>query len=122
MARESGGFTLVETLAALAVFSIAAMGLISMTGNATRSARHLETRFLAQVVAENAMADAISDPRPMERGVETGGERQRGRDFEWTRSVADTGRDGLVSVEVAVRAAGEAQVLAQLQALKSGAR
>ena len=50
------GFTLVEVLAALAIFSVSILGLISSIGHATRTATEIELRTLAGIVAENRIA------------------------------------------------------------------
>ena len=44
---SQAGFTLVEVLAALAVFSIAAVGISQSAGETTRGAAHMEAKFLA---------------------------------------------------------------------------
>lgn len=46
-AAGRAGFTLIEMLVALAVFALAAMALLNLSGEATRSAVRLEARTLA---------------------------------------------------------------------------
>lgn len=115
---SQSGFTLVEVLAALAVFSIAAIGLSQSTGEATRGASHMEARFLAGVVADNQLVEAMIEPEPLQPGALTGTEVQRGRTFNWTRLVAPTSRADVVSISVTVSDPDTEQVLAQLDALK----
>lgn len=118
MGGRQQGFTLVEVLAALGVFSVAAMGLIALTNNSTRASSYLHDRFLAQVVAENVMTDAMTDLEPLQRGVLAGEETQRGQMLGWTRLVEETGTDGLKSVEVSVSDTESEQTLFTLVALR----
>lgn len=115
---SQSGFTLVEVLAALAVFSIAAIGLSQSAGETTRGASHMEARFLAGIVADNHLVEAMRDPQPLRPGAETGTEIQLGRSFNWTRIVGPTSRDDIVSVSVSVENPETKQVLAKLEALK----
>ncbi len=122
MGRGQQGFTLVEVLAALVVFSVAAMGLITLTNNSTRASAYLEDRLLAQIVAENVMTDAMTDRDVLHRGVLTGRETQRERTLDWTRLVEETGTDGLKSIEVSVADAESEQTLFTLSALRRDPR
>ena len=118
MASAQQGFSLIEVLAALGVFSIGAMGLISLNTNINRSTRHIEERFLAQVVAENAMTDAMTSSTPLVIGITTGTDTQRRREFAWTRTVGPTERPSLLFVEISVTDPATGQVLSRLQALR----
>ena len=118
---SQSGFTLVEVLAALAVFSIAAIGLSQSTGEATRGAGHMEARFLAGIVADNQLVEAMIDPAPLRPGASTGTEIQRGRSFNWTRLVARTDRADIVSISLTVTDPETEQVLARLDVLKRAA-
>lgn len=116
--RSQSGFTLVEVLAALAVFSIAAIGLSQSTGEATRGSRHMEAKFLAGVVAENRLIEAVVDPAPLVAGAKTGTDTQRGRQFDWTRLVGPTSRPDVVSISVTVQDPATEQVLVRLDVLR----
>lgn len=117
-ANAQSGFTLVEVLAALAVFAIAAIGLSQSTGESTRGAAHMEARFLAGIVADNQMVEAMIDPAPLRVGAITGTAIQRGRSYNWTRLVAPTERRDVIAVSITVSDPNTQQVLAQLEALK----
>ena len=65
---ERSGFTLIEMLVALAVFSLAAMALLNLSGENTRTAARVETRTLGGVVAENLAVEAATLP-PIEEGT-----------------------------------------------------
>ena len=58
--RNEEGFTLIEMLVALAIFSLAALALLRLGGaTATNSAR-LSDQALAQIVADNVILSTTS--------------------------------------------------------------
>jgi general secretion pathway protein I len=86
-AREAG-FTLIEMLVALAIFSLAALALLRLGGaTATNSAR-LTEQALAQMVARNLAVEVLTDPQPPTFGVATGTVTNAGRQWRWVRNVA----------------------------------
>lgn len=111
------GFSLLETMVALAVFSVAAMGLVSLNTQSARISGELDTRLLARTVAENLAVDTVTaetlDLSPVTEGETV----QRGRSYAWTRTLEPTPQPGLYSVRIDVREAGEAAVLARLSLL-----
>ena len=66
------GFTLIEMMVALAVFSLAALALIRLEGATIRGAATLDTTLMAQTVARNVAFDALTDARPPTIGTATG--------------------------------------------------
>tara|TARA_R110000782_G_scaffold58962_2_gene122685 strand:+ start:3920 stop:4291 length:372 start_codon:yes stop_codon:yes gene_type:complete len=117
---SQSGFTLVEVLAALGVFSISAIGLIHLSSETTVGAKQVDLRALAEIEASNRMADAMTLPPPLPTGVIAGAATQRGRTFDWTRTVSPTQEDGLYLVDVTVSMPEAGQVLAHIQALRAG--
>ena len=113
------GFSLVETVAALGILSLAAVPLMQVATGAVQNTARLESRLLARTTAENVLARAMSDPDPVEIAVSAGTETQMGRDYAWELNVLPTGRDALVRMEVYVHEAGGQQVLARLMTLKT---
>ncbi len=96
------GFTLIEMLVALAVFSLAALALLNLSGENTRSAARVETRTLGGVVAENLAVEAATLP-VIGEGTTDGLVELAGRRWRWTRIVSPTGVAGLLRIEVRVR-------------------
>lgn len=95
------GFTLVETLVALAVFSLAAMALLNLTGENTRSAARIETRTLAGIVAENLAVESSVGP-DLPEGVSAGQVELAGRDWRWTRTASATDDPDLLRIDIRV--------------------
>lgn len=96
------GFTLVEMLVALAVFSLAALALIRLEGAVIRNTAALDEAMLAQIVAHNVAAEAISDARAPAAGEARGEEMNGGRRWAWTRKTAILGDKGAVRLDIAV--------------------
>lgn len=110
--RNEAGFTLLEILVALAVFSLAALALIRLETASARGAAVLDRSMIAGMVARNVALAAVTDARPPPRGTSAGVEANGGRAWRWTRVVTPTGDERIVRVDVAVR--GDApQVLAR---------
>jgi general secretion pathway protein I len=99
---ERGGFTLIEMLVALAVFSLAAMALLNLSGESTRSAQRVETRTLGGMVAENVAVDAAITPT-LGEGESSGASDLGGRRWVWTRAVTATADPDLLRIDVRVR-------------------
>lgn len=106
-ARREGdaarGFTLIEMMVALAVFSLAALALIRLEGAIIRSAQALDATVIAQIVARNVAVEALSDARAPARGDSTGVERNGGRDWSWQRTATPLGDQGAMRIDVSVR-------------------
>jgi general secretion pathway protein I len=115
--RSQEGFTLVEVLVALGVFSIAAMSLAHLGNETLVGARHVDQRFLATVEADNLMAEALVRPGAIPAGVTTGESLQRGRKLSWMRTITATGREGLLAVVVTVSDVETGQQLVNRQTL-----
>lgn len=87
---EEDGFTLIEVLVALAIFSIAAISIVQLSGYAARTAILLQGRALGAIAADNAMVDAVID---LERGQleeQTEIVRVGDRQFDVRRSIQET--------------------------------
>jgi len=95
------GFTLIEMLVALAVFSLAAMALLNLSGENTRSAARVETRTLGGIVAENLAVEAATVPSIGE-GTAAGQVELAGRGWRWTRTITATDVAGMLRIDVRV--------------------
>jgi general secretion pathway protein I len=98
----SAGFTLIEIMVALTVFSLAALALIRLEGQTIRSTGAVTATLLAQIVARNVAIEAVTDPVPPPRGRTQGSEVNGGRTWNWTREVRPVGDGDVMRVDVAV--------------------
>lgn len=78
------GFSLIELLVALAVFSIAVMALLESQGGSIRASTTVQSRALASIVAENQTADFLGSDAVPQVGQFSGLENQLGAAFQWT--------------------------------------
>lgn len=79
------GFTLIEMLVALAIFSLAALALLRLGGATAANSARLTDQALAQIVARNLSVEAMTDPVPPAFGTESGVVTNAGRQWRWTR-------------------------------------
>ncbi|QNQ10937.1 type II secretion system minor pseudopilin GspI [Sphingomonas alpina] len=104
------GFTLIEMMVALAVFSLAALALIRLEGATIRGAGMLDSALTAQMVARNVAIEALSDSRPPAIGQARGVEQNGGRSWGWTRVTRPTGDTRILRIDVSVAdTAGQVQ-------------
>nr|WP_299857423.1 type II secretion system minor pseudopilin GspI [Sphingomonas bacterium] len=96
------GFTLIEIMVALAVFSLAALALIRLEGATIRGATILDSTLTAQIVARNVAIEAVTDARPPTLGDTTGVETNGGRSWAWSRHVEATGDARILKIDVTV--------------------
>lgn len=101
------GFTLIEMLVALAVFSLVALTIIRLASENTHTAGHVENRLLAGIVAENVAVEAFASPNPPDMGLAQGDIDMAGRRWTWRRTVSPTDQPGLVRMDVAVLLEGQ---------------
>lgn len=99
--RQSG-FTLIEMMVALAVFSLAAMALIRLEGAIIRSASTLDRTIMAQIVARNIAVETLTDATPPVPGISSGVEENGGQSWRWQRLAAPLGDQGAARIDVTV--------------------
>ena len=107
--RAEAGFTLVETLVALAVLAMAAMALLGATEAHIRNIAALEARAAAQWAAENHLAElvigAAPDPGPVS---------MMGHSLRVTETRSPTSDPDLERVDLAATDISDGQVYARL--------
>lgn len=99
------GFTLLEMLVALAIFSLAGLALVRLQAISVRTAGDLDARVLAQIVARNLALERMTDVVPAANGTTEGDVENAGRRFHWKQSVSPTGDRRIQQVTIAVTGA-----------------
>ena len=104
------GFTLVEVLVALAIFSLAALALLRLQGAAVGTVAQLDDRAIGAIVARNQAVEVLTDAQAPAFGTEAGMETNGGRVWRWTRQVRRTADTRLQRIDIAVAARDGQQV------------
>src|SRR5690606_1365305 len=81
--------------------SLAAVALLNLSGENTRSAARVESRTMGAVVAENVAVESAIAPR-LDDGETRGRVTQAGRTWVWIRTVAPTDDPDIQRVSVRV--------------------
>jgi len=102
------GFTLLEMLVALAVFSLAALALIRLQAVSIRTTADLAEHQIARIVAHNLMVEAQSNPAPLTVGERDGEIENGGRQWRWEQKVSASGEADIMRVDVRVVSADAA--------------
>lgn len=114
---KDAGFTLVEVLAALLIFSFAIIGLTRAGTESVRAVSVLKDKSHAGIVADNQLIRARI--RPLEIGVETGEEAVSGKTYDWRLETSKTESAGFYRVIVSVNAADSDQVIISRTAFRT---
>lgn len=102
MSDRKSGFTLIETLVALAIFSLAALALLRLEGATLLSTGLMSDRAVGQIVTHNLAVELMTDVRAPAIGDATGSVVNAGRTWTWTRSTKRTDDARIVRIDVAV--------------------
>ena len=105
---QPNGFTLLEIMVALAIFSLAALAMVRLQGYSVRSTVNLGDSGMAWQVARNVAVEILSDPAPPTLGETNGEEINGGQEWRWTATTAKTDDTRLVRVDIAVVGTGNA--------------
>ncbi len=101
---DINGFTLLEMLVALAIFSLAALALVRLQAVSARTSADLRVRTVAQIVARNLMIERITDPKAPSLGDSTGVAENAGRKWSWAQRVEGADNDRLAVITIRVDA------------------
>ncbi len=101
--RRQSGFTLLELMVALAVFSLAALSLVKLQAATLRNSGEIATRAVGQIVANNLGVEAVTDPLLPPLGTSVGQLSNGGRTWRWIRTVTRTADDRVIRVDIGVR-------------------
>lgn len=102
MTRRVGGFTLLETLVALAILAIALTAAFRAMGVTAQSSAELRERLLGDWVAENRLAELRATQAWPNPGVSEGSAEQAGRSYRWREEVKNTANPLFRRVDLSV--------------------
>ena len=97
---KDAGFTLVEVLAALAIFSIAIVGLSGAGAQSASHAQRLTDKTYAGIVADNVLVREQLEPPKL--GLKRGTESAGGQTYDWVLDTQETAQDGLLEITARV--------------------
>ena len=118
--RETG-FTLIEMLVALAIFSLAALALLRLEGATVKNTGLLQEQAVAQIVARNIAVETITDPVAPAYGVARGQTVNGGRRWLWVRNTGRSPEPRIQMINILVRTERGTQA-AQLTISRRAAR
>lgn len=96
------GFTLLETLVALAILAIALAAVMRATGAGTNHAEAMRLRVLADWVAQNRLAQHAARGDFLPPGIQNGEETQAGIKLLWKEEIGVTPNPAFRRIEVSV--------------------
>ncbi|MES2755717.1 MAG: type II secretion system minor pseudopilin GspI [Pseudomonadota bacterium] len=102
MRKCEAGFTLIEMMVALAVFSLAALALLRLQGVTLKTTADLDRRTTAQLIARNMQVEILTDPAPPTVGDTAGAIANGGRQLNYVRSVTRDNDPRFVLVTLSV--------------------
>ena len=114
---KEDGFTLVEVLAALLIFSFAIIGLTRAGTESVRAVSVLKDKSYAGIVADNQLIRARI--APLEVGVKTGEESVSGKAYDWRVETSQTDNADFYRLIVTVNDANNDQVIISRTAFRT---
>lgn len=115
--HKESGFTLIEVLAALLVFSVAIIGLTHAGAESARAVSAIDDKVLAGIVADNQLV--MTRQNTLRTGVVTGEEISMSRAFSYDIETTKTDVHGLYRLVIKVRAKDRDQVIVQRTAFRT---
>ncbi|MBI1365984.1 MAG: type II secretion system protein GspI [Alphaproteobacteria bacterium] len=100
--RGERGFTLIEVLVALAILGLIAGAVLALASQSARFEAEAETRFLAGVLLDNEMVEALGKVYALERGDKKVSKQFAGRSWTVIRSVSNINARGIARIQVKV--------------------
>lgn len=118
-AKVDAGFSLLEVVVAIAVFSLGALATMNVLGQSGRSADADARRMIAGIIAENRIAEVMAMNRPPRVGTSQGVESAMSQDWDWEMRVGPSPEPRILRIDVSVHEAGSTQVLAEISSFRA---
>ena len=103
MHKFSLGFTLIEVMLAMAIFSIAGIALLSAADNNFKNLSHLENKVLANWVASNQLVAMTLDPTWPPKNNKKGTVEMAGQEWFWLQKVLKTENKNMRAITIEIR-------------------
>lgn len=111
VARGQDGFTLVEVLTSLLIFSTAILGLMHAGTENIRAVNVIEQKQTAGIIADNQLILAMNSEQILRPGVTEETLEMNGRDWDWEIRIEDTEQPNFVKLTVYVREKDQEQII-----------
>ena len=98
--KNDFGFSLIEVLAAMVIFTVAILGLSHAGSESVRGIAAIEAKTLGSIVADNQLTLARFER--VKAGTRRGETTQMGRKFEWRVETEETPVDNFFQLRVSV--------------------
>jgi len=99
MQKQSGGFTLIEVLVALAIIAISLGAILSTSGTQANQATYLKQKTIAHWVAMNEMTKLQVEKQWPSLGKTDGSTEMANNEWFWVRTIIKTEDDNTRQVE-----------------------
>lgn len=103
MQSSERGFTLVEVLVALLIFSIAILGLMRAGTQNIRAVQVAEQKQIAGMIADNQLILALHRQTPLSVGTQSDRVEMAGRNWSWAIRTEETSEVGFFKLTVTIR-------------------
>lgn len=110
-ATSESGFTLVEVLASLVIFSIAILGLMHAGAENIKAMQLIEQKQVAGIIADNQLILAQTGDRRLRVGTSQETVDMNGQKWDWDLRVEETDLDGFLRLVVNVREENQDRIL-----------
>ncbi len=103
-APSDAGFSLVESMVALAVFALAGVGLTQLQANSLQTLARVEARALGELAVQNAMVEFVAGRAKPDIGARSANVTVAGRQWRLDTTIIGTSEAGMRRVSVVARA------------------
>lgn len=117
---SEAGFTLIEVLVSLVIFSVAILGLTQAGSQSLSTLNQLEERSYASIVADNQLALTRLRLNELSSRTQTGETQAGGRNYEYRISRVDTSVPNFFELIVTVSSQNTEQILIERRAFVTG--